>query len=202
MECQARGLTGLEFLVGIPGSIGGAIAMNAGAYGFEVKDFLKTIEIMDAAGNRSILNIEDLFMTYRQGNLPEATIVLKATFLLKKGNPEQIQKLIQENLAKREDTQPIHGRTGGSTFKNPEDPTVKAWQLIDQAGCRGLKQNDAMVSELHCNFLLNTDKAKASDLESLGEAVRTRVEQTTGVVLEWEIIRLGIVQDQRLKSNA
>ena len=187
--CQL-GLSGLEFLVGIPGTIGGAIAMNAGAYGHEIKDRLQWIEWITFDGQVERLNGQDLNMTYREGNLPENVIVTKAAFLCELKLSADIQTTLDTFLAEREKSQPIRGRTGGSTFKNPPQG-LKAWQLIDQAGCRGLKIGDAQVSEKHCNFLLNLEAATASDLEQLGNTVQQRVYEQTGVSLEWEIIRLG-----------
>ncbi len=200
MECAQRDLSGLEFLVGVPGSIGGAIAMNAGAYGNEVADFLLWVEVIDLKGNVSRIQRSDLQMTYRHGNLPDEAIITCACFNLIPKNSSIIHKTINDFLQKREDTQPIRGRTGGSTFKNPtlnstkmgqEPEPKKAWELIHEAGCRGLSINDAQVSEKHCNFILNLANATASDLEQLGEKVRAAVKATSGVTLEWEIIRLG-----------
>lgn len=191
LECAQYGLGGLEFLVGIPGTIGGAIAMNAGAYGFEVKDYLEWVECMDQSGNLLRLSKDRLQMTYRNGNLPSHTIVTRACFRLLKRPCAEISELIEDNLYKREISQPIKGRTGGSTFKNPKDSSLKAWELIDQAGCRGLRIDDAQISEKHCNFMLNTDQASAKDLENLGNKVKEEVFNKTGVSLEWEIIRLG-----------
>ena len=199
MECAQRGLGGLEFLVGVPGSVGGAIAMNAGAYGSEVIDFLLWVEVIDTKGNISRIQRSDLQMTYRHGNLPDGAIVTRACFNLIPKDSTTINETIHTFLQKREDTQPVRGRTGGSTFKNPTinnkmgqgaEPK-KAWELIDEAGCRGFSINDAQVSEKHCNFILNLEAATANDLEQLGEHVRTAVKATSGVDLEWEIIRLG-----------
>jgi UDP-N-acetylmuramate dehydrogenase len=189
LECRNHGLSGLEFLVGIPGTIGGAVAMNAGAYGFEVKDFLLWAEFMLPNGEITRLTPKQLGMTYRNGNIPKGSIVTQAAFRCYQDQVESIQNRIDEYLFMRETSQPIKGRTGGSTFKNPEDQ--KAWQLIDLAGCRGLKVGDAQVSQKHCNFLLNLGNATAYDLETLGEVVRNRVYLKTGVSLEWEIIRSG-----------
>ncbi|MES2608177.1 MAG: UDP-N-acetylmuramate dehydrogenase [Pseudomonadota bacterium] len=189
LACAEKGLSGIEFLVGVPGTIGGAIAMNAGAYGGEVRDFINWIEIVGADGVLVRLQATDISMQYRKGNLPKGAIVVRASFMLRNDDPDAIHGRITNHLQQREDTQPVRGRTGGSTFKNPADRV--AWKLIDQAGCRGLMINDAQVSEKHCNFLLNLDAAKAADLEQLGERVRKAVKDTTGVDLEWEIIRLG-----------
>lgn len=190
MKCLEEGISGLEFLVGVPGTIGGAVAMNAGAYGSEVKDLLKWTELMDEKGKIYRLSSSELSMDYRHGNLPQRSIVLRAAFQCYKESQQNIKKTVDEFLKKREDSQPIRGRTGGSTFKNPEG--FKAWELIDKAGCRGLRIGDAEVSEKHCNFLLNLDSASAKDLEDLGETVRRKVKETSNVDLEWEIIRLGM----------
>lgn len=190
LSCRDAGVGSLEFLVGIPGTIGGAVRMNAGAYGREMKDVLVFATVIDPEGKRHRLTAEDLEMTYRHTNLPEGWIVTSAVL---KGvtaqNPEEIGVVIEGILNEREATQPTKGRTGGSTFKNPAQE--KAWELIDKAGCRGLKIGDAQVSEKHCNFLLNLDQATASDLESLGEEVKRRVSETSGVTLDWEIVRIG-----------
>ena len=190
MKCIEEGISGLEFLVGVPGTIGGAVAMNAGAYGSEVKDLLRWVELMDEKGKVYRLASSELSMDYRHGNLPKGSIVLRAAFQCYKENPQIIKTTVDDFLKKREDSQPIRGRTGGSTFKNPDG--LKAWELIDKAGCRGLRIGDAQVSEKHCNFLLNLDSATAKDLEDLGEMVRRKVEETANVHLEWEIIRLGM----------
>lgn len=191
LSCAAKNLTGIEFLIGVPGTIGGAIAMNAGAYGSEVKDFLEWVEVLHYSGTTERLSKNQLNMTYRHGNLPPESIVIRACFNLQVGDPQTIQNLIDDNLQKREDSQPVHGRTGGSTFKNPATSPYKAWELIDQAGCRGLMLNDAQVSKKHCNFLLNTNAATADELERVGEQVRQAVLEKTNIELEWEIIRLG-----------
>lgn len=184
------GLSGLEFLVGIPGTVGGAIAMNAGAYDHEIKDRLQWVEWVTDKGIIEKVPASSLSMSYREGHLPENVIVTKAAFLCEPRPSAEIQQTLDHFLSEREKSQPIRGRTGGSTFKNPLEG-LKAWQLIDQAGCRGLKIGDAQVSEKHCNFLLNLESATARDLEELGNTVQKRVRESTGVELEWEIIRLG-----------
>jgi UDP-N-acetylmuramate dehydrogenase len=189
LQCQQWGLTGLEFLVGIPGTIGGAVAMNAGAYGGEVKDFMKWVDVVDNQGTLHRLVCGDLGMAYRKGNLPKGCIAVRAAFTCDPKDPAEIHHTLNDFLKRREDTQPIRGRTGGSTFKNP--PEQKAWELIDTAGCRGLQIGDAQVSEKHCNFLLNLGQATAHHIETLGETVRQRVLEKTGITLEWEIMRLG-----------
>jgi UDP-N-acetylmuramate dehydrogenase len=190
LTCRDSGIGNLEFLVGIPGTIGGAVRMNAGAYGREMKDILVQATVIDLEGRAHHLSADDLVLSYRHSNLPEGWMVTSAILKGAAGqNPADIGCTIDGILAEREASQPIRGRTGGSTFKNPE--TAKAWELIDAAGCRGLIKGDAQVSEKHCNFLLNIDQATAIDLESLGEEVKARVFETSGVTLDWEIIRIG-----------
>jgi UDP-N-acetylmuramate dehydrogenase len=182
------GLAGLEFLSGIPGSIGGAVAMNAGAYGAEVKDVLDWAELATADGILRLPAAEFRFR-YRHATLPPRAIVTRARFHATPGEAAAIAARMAEIRASREATQPVRARTGGSTFKNPEGH--KAWALIDAAGCRGLARGGAQVSEKHCNFLLNTGGATAADIEGLGEEVRARVLAQSGITLEWEIKRLG-----------
>lgn len=189
LTCADAGLSGLEFLVGVPGTIGGAVKMNAGCYGQEVKDVLQWAEVMDFQGDITRLSLQDFDFTYRHSALRADQIVIRACFNLKPENPSVIHQRLTQLLAEREKSQPVKGRTGGSTFKNP--PAHQAWQLIDQAGCRALQIGDAQVSQKHCNFLLNLGTATAKDLESLGEEVRQRVFEVCGISLEWEIIRLG-----------
>ena len=190
LTCRDSGVGHLEFLVGIPGTIGGAVRMNAGAYGREIKDILVAANVVDPQGKRHRLAADDLNMTYRHSTLPDGWIVTGAVLKGIVGqNPTDIGAAIDAILSEREASQPIRGRTGGSTFKNPE--VEKAWKLIDAAGCRGLKRGDAQVSEKHCNFLLNLDQASANDLESLGEEVKRRVYETSGIALDWEIVRIG-----------
>jgi UDP-N-acetylmuramate dehydrogenase len=184
------GITGLEFLVGIPGTIGGALRMNAGAYDREMKDVVVSAEAVDGKGARRRLAAADLGFTYRQTAVPEDWIFLGAALLGAAGEREVIAARMREIAKAREQSQPVRTRTGGSTFKNP--PGESAWRLIDKAGCRGLRVGGAMVSEMHCNFLVNTGGATAADIESLGEEVRRRVREETGVSLEWEIKRIGI----------
>lgn len=186
---QKASLTGLEFLSGIPGSIGGALRMNAGAYGSEVRDTLISARAIDPMGHAHTLTADDLGLSYRHSDLPADWIVTSAAFQARVGNPDTIARAMQDIRDAREDTQPRRVRTGGSTFANPDGG--KAWRLIDEAGCRGLRIGDAMVSELHCNFLLNMGTATAEDIEALGEEVRRRVRETSGVELRWEIRRIG-----------
>ena len=182
------GLAGLEFLSGIPGTLGGAVAMNAGAYGTEIKDVLDWAEIATPAGLLR-LSARDLAFAYRRAALPPGGIVARARLRAVPSSPAAIAARMAEIRANREATQPVRARTGGSTFKNP--PGAKAWELIDAAGCRGLARGGAQVSEKHCNFLLNTGGATAADLEGLGDEVRARVLAQSGVTLEWEIKRIG-----------
>ncbi|MDW8445448.1 MAG: UDP-N-acetylmuramate dehydrogenase [Acetobacteraceae bacterium] len=183
------GLAGLAFLSGIPGSLGGAVAMNAGAYGAEVADVLEWADVVTRDGTRLRLAAHDLAFSYRASRLPAGAIVTGVRLRARRGNPATIAAEMARIRAARERTQPVRGRTGGSTFKNP--PGAKAWELIEAAGCRGLRRGDAQVSEKHCNFLLNLGRATAADLEALGEEVRARVRAATGVELEWEIRRIG-----------
>ena len=187
---QEAGLAGLEFYRGIPGSIGGALRMNAGAYGGETKDVLVEAIAIDRKGRRHVLKNEDMKYSYRHSGAAEDLIFAEALFQGRPGDKDEILAKMNEITSSREATQPVRTRTGGSTFKNPEGH--KSWQLIDAAGCRGLTRGGAQVSELHCNFLVNTGDATASDLEALGEEVRRRVKETSGVTLEWEIRRIGV----------
>jgi len=182
------GLDGLSFLSGIPGSIGGAVAMNAGAYGAEVKDVLDWAEVATPAGLLR-LTAAELGFAYRRAALPDGGVVVRARFHARPGDRVAIAAQMREIRQAREDTQPVRARTGGSTFKNPEGR--KAWALIDAAGGRGLKRGAAQVSEKHCNFLLNLGGATAADLEALGETVREKVKAMSGIGLEWEIKRIG-----------
>lgn len=187
--CQQNGLGGLEFLSGIPGTIGGAVFMNAGAYGKEIKDVLVSVDVILPDGSHTILEAEEIPFTYRRSNLPEGAIVIGAAFQGQPEDPTLIQQRIDHIRQEREISQPVRAKTGGSTFKNPEGH--KAWQLIDEAGGRGLTLGDAQVSEKHCNFLINTSNATARDLEALGEELRTRVKTNSDIDLQWEIQRVG-----------
>jgi UDP-N-acetylmuramate dehydrogenase len=189
-HAAAAGLSGLEFLSGIPGTIGGAVAMNAGAYGGDVSQCLQWAEIITRSGELVRLNMHDLGLSYRRSNLPPGAVVTRAKFSAVQAEPQAIAARMAEIKASREATQPVRARTGGSTFANP--PDMKAWELIDAAGCRGLTRGRAQVSELHCNFLLNLGEATAAELEGLGETVREKVRLTSGVSLHWEIKRIGI----------
>lgn len=188
------GLGGLEFLKGVPGTVGGALRMNAGAYEREVADVLVAARAVDRDGTIHVLRPEDMGFSYRKSRIPEDWIFLSATFRGRREDRAKIEGRVKEIVDAREESQPLRTRTGGSTFKNP-DPKIsggrKAWELIDAAGCRGLGRGGAVVSEKHCNFLINTGTATSSDLEMLGEDVRRRVFEKTGVRLEWEIRRIG-----------
>jgi UDP-N-acetylmuramate dehydrogenase len=185
----ARGLGGLEFLVGIPGTIGGAVAMNAGAYGTEIKDVLDWAEVATADGMQR-LGAAELHFAYRRAVLPPRGVVVRARLRATPGDAAAIAMRLNDIRAAREATQPVRARTGGSTFKNPPGDR-KAWELIDEAGCRGLRLGAAQVSEKHCNFLINTGGATAAEVEALGEEVRARVHAASGIDLEWEIRRIG-----------
>ena len=185
------GIAGLEFLRGVPGTIGGALKMNAGCYGREIKDIFVEATAIDAKGNKIRLSGAEMDFEYRKAKgAADDLIFIEAVFEGTRDAPAAIRARMEELSANREASQPIKSKTGGSTFKNP--PGHKAWQLIDQAGCRGLKIGGAQVSEKHTNFLINTGDATAADLEALGEEVRKRVKEKSGVTLEWEIKRVGI----------
>ncbi|HEX7391223.1 MAG TPA: UDP-N-acetylmuramate dehydrogenase [Acidiphilium sp.] len=189
-HAAAAGLAGLEFLSGIPGSLGGAVAMNAGAYGSEIRDVLDWAEIVGGDGTVARYSAADLDLSYRHAHLPHGGIVVRARLHARPGDPAAVAAKMAGIRTSREATQPVRARTGGSTFRNPEGH--KAWQLIDQAGCRGMAVGGAQVSEKHCNFLINNGTATAADLESLGDAVRARVLAETGIALIWEIRRIGV----------
>lgn len=193
-HAAAAGLAGLEFLSGIPGAVGGAVAMNAGAYGGDVAGALDWAEIVTRSGELLRLSSEHLGFAYRHAALPPGAVVVRARFRAQPGDPAVIAVRMAEIRASREATQPVRARTGGSTFRNPSPAVsaMKAWELIDAAGCRGLTRGGAQVSGKHCNFLLNTGGATAADIEGLGEEVRRRVHDASGVALEWEIRRVGI----------
>jgi UDP-N-acetylmuramate dehydrogenase len=187
---QEAGIAKLSFMRGIPGGVGGALRMNGGAYGGETKDALVQARAVDRHGRISVLTAADMDFSYRHSGAPEDYIFTQALFAGERGDPAVIAAEMEKITESREATQPIKSRTGGSTFKNP--PGQKAWQLIDAAGCRGLRIGDAQVSDLHCNFLINLGTASAADIETLGETVRRRVRENSGVALEWEIKRIGV----------
>ncbi|MDR3525298.1 MAG: UDP-N-acetylmuramate dehydrogenase [Acetobacteraceae bacterium] len=188
-HAAAAGLEGLEFLSGIPGTIGGAVAMNAGAYGGDIAHCLDWAEIVTRTGEVMRLNAGQLGFSYRHSKLPPESVVVRARLVARAGDPTTIAARMADIRNSREATQPVRARTGGSTFRNP--PEMKAWELIDGAGCRGLTRGGAQVSEKHCNFLLNTGDATAADLEGLGDEVRRRVKDASGIDLHWEIRRVG-----------
>ena len=189
-HAAAARLTGLEFLSGIPGSIGGAVVMNGGAYGGDIASCLDWADVVTRSGEQRRLAAADLAFAYRHSRLPQGAVVVRVRLRARRGAETTIAARMAEIRAAREASQPIRSRTGGSTFRNP--PDMKAWELIDAAGCRGLTRGGAQVSEKHCNFLINTGDATAADLEGLGEEVRRRVFAATGVTLEWEIHRVGV----------
>jgi UDP-N-acetylmuramate dehydrogenase len=184
-----HGIAGLEFLRGIPGTVGGFVRMNGGAYGREVADVLRDCAVILHDGSFITLNAEELEYSYRHSALPEGAIVVSARFHGRSGEPAAIGAEMDRIAAAREASQPLRTKTGGSTFKNPEGH--KAWELVDRAGCRGLTLGGAQVSEKHTNFLINTGTATSADIEGLGEMVRDKVYAATGVSLEWEIQRVG-----------
>jgi UDP-N-acetylmuramate dehydrogenase len=189
LAAREAGLGGLEFLSGVPGTIGGALRMNAGAYESDVSQVFLRADALDAKGTLHGLDKAAMGFTYRHSGVAEDWIFVGGAFEGRADDPKAIHARIQDIQTKREESQPIRSRTGGSTFVNPTGH--KAWKLIDEAGCRGLRKGDAMVSEKHCNFLINTGSASAADIESLGEEVRRRVRDRSGVELIWEIKRIG-----------
>ena len=184
-----NGIAGLEFLRSIPGTVGGFVRMNGGAYGGEVKDILVDCDVVMRSGELVTLSVEELHYSYRHSEFPDGAIVVAARFRGKIGEPESIQAEMDRIAASREASQPLRSKTGGSTFKNPDGQT--AWQLVDEAGCRGFQIGGAQVSEKHTNFLINTGDATSADIEALGEEVRRRVLVKSGVDLHWEIQRVG-----------
>ncbi len=199
LSCEAK-ISGFEFLCGIPGTMGGALRMNAGAYGCDIAQILMYALVVDPKGRLHRLTAKDLGLRYRQCDLPKDWIFIGARLKGSLGNSKEIEEKISSFLAERERTQPVKSRTGGSTFANPEG--TKAWELIEKAGCRGLRKGGAMMSELHCNFMINTGNATASDLESLGDEVRQRVLSTTGIDLRWEIERIGVKESFHIGEKA
>jgi UDP-N-acetylmuramate dehydrogenase len=191
-SAQEAAIAGLAFFRGIPGAVGGALRMNGGAYGRETKDALIAARGVDRQGNVRVFSNVDMHYTYRHCGAPEDIIFTEALFQGAPGDVAVIAAEMDKITESREATQPIKSRTGGSTFKNP--PGHKAWQLIDAAGCRGFKIGDAQVSQMHCNFLINLGGASAADIETLGETVRKRVKENSGVELEWEIKRIGVTK--------
>jgi UDP-N-acetylmuramate dehydrogenase len=194
------GVAGLAFYRGIPGSVGGALRMNAGAHGSETKDVLIEASAVDLQGRRHTLSLADMKFTYRHCGVPADWIFTEALFQGTPGDPAKILEEMNEVAEYRDANQPIKERTGGSTFKNP--PGSSAWKLIDAAGCRGFRVGGASVSAMHCNFLINDGGATAEDIERLGETVRARVKEASGVTLQWEIVRLGVPVEGRQTGEA
>lgn len=196
---QSSGIAGLEFLCGIPGTVGGGLRMNAGAYGREFTDVVEEVEALDRSGQRHTLYHDQLGFSYRHSSVDESWIFLSAVLQGEEGDPSVIAEKMQEIQKSRAATQPIREKTGGSTFANPKNDPQKrhAWQLIEAAGCRGLKIGQAKVSEKHCNFLINTGHATAAEIEQLGEDVRNRVREKCGIDLRWEIKRIGVTKEER-----
>ena len=187
-----RELSGLEFLIGIPGMMGGAVAMNSGCYGQEIADCLVSVEAVNIHdGTIVTLEKERLGLGYRTNAVSKDYIFTKATFILQSQKKGVIQERMDQISKKREDAQPIRTKTGGSTFKNPKDSKYSAWELVDQAGLRGYRLGDSQISEKHCNFMLNLGNATAQELECLGEIVREKVYRKTGIMLQWEIKLIG-----------
>jgi UDP-N-acetylmuramate dehydrogenase len=200
LAARAAGIAGMEFLSGIPGTIGGACRMNAGAYGHDLAEIFRFATALDRRGNLHRLDKAAMGFTYRHSAVPEDWIFCGAELEGRPGDPAAIQAEIEKIQREREASQPIRARTGGSTFVNPQDAPdgAKAWQLIDRAGCRGLKVGGAQVSEKHCNFLINTGNASAADIEALGEETRRRVLASSGIDLAWEIRRIGVPAESPL----
>lgn len=183
------GVAGFHFYCGIPGGLGGALKMNAGANGGETAEHVVEVYALDRDGKRHILSLEDMQYSYRASNAPEGLIFVGALLEGQKGNKEDIRKAMDDAIRHREEVQPIREKTGGSTFRNPKG--TSAWKVIDEAGCRGLQIGGAEMSTMHCNFMINTGNATAYDLELLGETVRRRVYENSKIDLHWEIKRLG-----------
>jgi UDP-N-acetylmuramate dehydrogenase len=195
IHAMQAGLSGLEFFIGIPGTLGGALRMNAGAFGGETAEVVEQVIALDGRGRRHVLRPAELGFAYRHSTLPADWVVIEAVLKGVPGDAAAVRARMAAIKAEREASQPLRVATGGSTFKNPSGRSPagerKAWQLIDAAGCRGLRHGRAMVSEKHCNFLINTGDARAAEIEALGELVRARVLANSGVALEWEIHRIG-----------
>jgi UDP-N-acetylmuramate dehydrogenase len=187
--CAMSAISGFEFLVGIPGCIGGGVVMNAGSYGSEFKDIVQKIHIVDFNGKTQVIDAQDIEFKYRGTDLPSNIIITKVEFKITAGDSEEIKAKMADISQKRANTQPITEKTGGSTFANPDG--AKAWQLVDKVGLRGFKIGGARISEQHCNFLINESGATASDIENLGELAKKRVLAQEGIELKWEIKRIG-----------
>lgn len=183
------GIAGVEFYAGVPGTIGGALRMNAGCYGSETKDVLVEAIAIDRRGRRIVMTLDDFGYTYRHSAASNDLIFVSAIFEGTKDAPDAIKARIDEITKRREESQPIRSKTGGSTFKNPDGHS--AWKVIDAAGMRGFRVGGAQMSEQHCNFMINADGASAADLEALGETVRDKVREAQGIELDWEVRRIG-----------
>ena len=190
MRAADEGIAGLEFYRGIPGCVGGALRMNAGAHGGETKDFLVEARAVDRNGKLHVLKNNDMGYSYRHCSVPDDYIFTSALYAGEHGDPDELRALMKDVVDYREEKQPVKARTGGSTFKNPDG--YSAWKLVDDAGCRGLRVNGVHVSQKHCNFLINDEGATAADIELLGETVRQKVFENSGIKLHWEIKRLGV----------
>ena len=198
-SAMRSGRSGFAFMSGIPGSVGGGLRMNAGAYGLEFKDLVLQAEAVDSWGRFHQVSKSEMKMGYRRNSVPSDWMFLSAVFKAKAAELAEIQNEMEEIREKRFSSQPIQAKTGGSTFSNPDG--LKAWQAIDAAGCRGLSVGGAVISDLHCNFIINHGKASADDIEKLGETVRFRVREALGINLNWEIQRIGIPVLKQLDEN-
>lgn len=188
--CLVNSITGFEFLIGIPGTVGGGVAMNAGSYGREFKDIVASVEVLDTEGNLIIIPVDRIGFSYRTNSLPKDLIFTRVFFQAEnKEDPNKIKQKMDEISAIRSSSQPVSEKTGGSTFANPEG--FKAWELIDKAGLRGIRVGGACMSEMHCNFMINDNNATATDMENLGELVKQKVKENSGIELQWEIKRIG-----------
>ncbi|MBM3467049.1 MAG: UDP-N-acetylmuramate dehydrogenase [Alphaproteobacteria bacterium] len=188
--CLVNSIAGFEFLVGIPGTVGGGVAMNAGSYGREFKDIVASVEVLDTEGNLIIIPVDRIGFSYRTNSLPKDLIFTRVFFQAKnKEDTNKIKQKMNEISAIRSSSQPVSEKTGGSTFANPKG--FKAWELIDKAGLRGVRVGGACMSEMHCNFMINANNATATDMENLGELVKQKVKENSGIELQWEIKRIG-----------
>jgi len=188
--CLVNSIAGFEFLIGIPGTVGGGLAMNAGSYGREFKNIVASVEVLDTEGNLIIIPVDRIGFSYRTNSLPKDLIFTRVFFQAKnKEDPNKIKQKMDEISAIRSSSQPVSEKTGGSTFANPEG--FKAWELIDKAGLRGVRVGGACMSEMHCNFMINDNNATATDMENLGELVKQKVKENSGIELQWEIKRIG-----------
>ncbi len=188
--CLVNSITGFEFLVGIPGTVGGGVAMNAGSYGREFRDIVASVEVLDTEGNLIIIPVDRIGFSYRTNSLRKDLIFTRVFFQAKnKEDPNKIKQKMDEISAIRSSSQPVSEKTGGSTFANPEG--FKTWELIDKAGLRGVRVGGVCMSEMHCNFIINDNNATATDMENLGELVKQKVKENSGIELQWEIKRIG-----------